>query len=263
VFEADPEDMRSGKTWKAFEAWGRLPKGKNLWPILTKETRQILDAEVTDRKVRDRIAGMRPWLAALALYQTSAGDEGLSRECGLESLLQAQAAKDRKKLSGLDTPANHAQSFASVSAAEQDRFLRGVCAGLHSTGGDIRRLAAWWRAGDGASLAASLESGYSGLPELKARLIDRRNERWLPVIAASLTPERPPLFVVGCLHLAGDRHGLVPSLERMGFKVSPVTVPPLERPPVVSAIAAAAASTPSQPAAPPVARRASLAPAKP
>jgi uncharacterized protein YbaP (TraB family) len=75
-----------------------------------------------------------------------------------------------------------------------------------------------WRRGDVEALNRNLRESFQDFPSLARRLIDMRNENWLPKIDGYLGSGQTYFVVVGAGHIGGPA-GLLASLKARGYKV--------------------------------------------
>jgi uncharacterized protein YbaP (TraB family) len=64
------------------------------------------------------------------------------------------------------------------------------------------------------------DENYSAVADYQDKLLDNRNENWIPKIG-EFAKDQPTFFGVGAGHLAGDK-GVINLLREAGYKVIPV-----------------------------------------
>lgn len=171
---------------------------------------------------RHAVLRMKPWLLA-ATFDSPRPLTPFAQD----NLLMAKAEDLGKEVRGLETAAEHFGTMDSLQLDEQLLMLRAVLKRSDDEKlKDYERLIKAYLAGDSAKLAALDEqiTGSMLPPELwqrmRVKLLDERNALMAERIVAAAQDKR--LFVaVGASHLAGET-GLIASLKRSGFKLSPI-----------------------------------------
>ncbi len=189
------------------------PEGRDLFELLGASTDQVLQAAAAAEIDLAPYAAFEPWFAGLTVSVAALQRHGYTADFGVEQIIESHAKQDGKPGCGLETLDEQLGLLDALPAKEQQELL---LQSLRETAGieqEIRELYEAWQGGDDGALARLLETEFSGFPELAARLVYARNERWASQIAAMLDQPDDVLVVVGALHLVGDR-GL-PALLRM------------------------------------------------
>jgi uncharacterized protein YbaP (TraB family) len=105
-----------------------------------------------------------------------------------------------------------------MSAAESESFLRYTLRDLETVVPQLEEITRAWREGDVEALTALLTEAFDDEPDLFDRLVNKRNDVWLPKVLQLLEGSDAALVVVGALHLVGPT-GLVCQLETAGYVV--------------------------------------------
>lgn len=164
------------------------------------------------------LANLEPWFAAISLYTGALAAAGYDPALGVDQQLGERALRDGRPIAALETLAEQLGMFRTLDAATQAELLLKTLEEIQTAPADTDLLVAEWRAGDVASLARRLQEDFSGYPELRERIVEQRNHRWSPRVAALLEQEGASLVVVGALHLVGPE-GLPALLEARGLRV--------------------------------------------
>ncbi len=257
-FEVNPRDVNRPAQAAAVRRAGALPAGQNLWHRLPSTTAVLLDRSVSSQVLRNQLAPMRPWMAALTLHEATLLGTGVTRDDGLEAVMFRRAQRDRKEVGGLISPIEQVHTLASLSFAQEIAFLHSTLESLPTSRRELDAMTNAWRRGDGAWLEKNVARAFEGQPDFYERFMGSRNRRWASVISSLAEDSRPVLVVVGCLHLAGPDN-LRQCLAKRGFTVTPLhlrkaapTVSHTEgRSSRLSATLAPAALQPTVPSAPP------------
>lgn len=158
----------------------------------------------------------KPWLVGLTYTLLQLQKLGLDPELGVEEQLTRRARADHKPITGLETVPQQLTIFDSLADDLQRRFLEQTVEEAKDAPQELNSLASAWKNGDERALSRELLQEYARFPELYDALVWRRNQAWVPQIAALLHGKDDYLVVVGALHLVGDR-GVIHLLQRAGL----------------------------------------------
>ena len=197
----------------------RLPQGTTLRGVLGPDYPSIAgqaEAAGLDLGLLDDFA---PWFVATLLMQAELAELGFRPELGIEQRIALRAARDRKPIEGLETPAGQFATLARLPLPVQKRFLQMTIEETADIDAELERMLEAWRAGDTAALAELLTDAYEEFPELYGPLTEERNRAWVEEIGALLDDRDDYLVVVGALHLVG-RNSVVDLLRSRGYTVT-------------------------------------------
>ena len=158
-------------------------------------------------------AKYRPWLLNVMLSSPSYEHW----ELGIERYLQRHAAAKSKPVSGLESPKEHNAFFVDLSDRESEALLLILFINAAREGPSATMIHAW-RRGDVEALNRILRESFQDFPSLARRLIDMRNQNWLPKIDGYLRSGQTYFVVVGAGHLGGP-NGLLGLLKARGCKL--------------------------------------------
>jgi len=197
----------------------RLPDGQSLRAVLGKDYPLI--AERTAEAGLDLAAldGFAPWFIGTVLLQLEITKRGFVAEHGIEQQFAERAARDRKPISGLETPAQQFATLGGLSLADQKRFLLMTIDDADEADAQLDALLKAWRTGDTAALARLLSEEFAAFPELYRPLTEDRNRAWVEQLTPLLDERDDYLVVVGALHLVG-RNSVVDLLRQRGYAVT-------------------------------------------
>ncbi len=164
------------------------------------------------------IEHLEPWYAAMMVELLGYRAEGLVAEKGVEAHLIARARAAGKPISGLETIEEQADQLDTLPAQMQIELLTTALAGADEAPRLVERLIEAWSKGNVARLAAMVNAEMAHLPELRERLLDRRNARWAGWIARRLDAPGTLFVAVGAGHLGGPGN-VRALLEAQGLKV--------------------------------------------
>jgi hypothetical protein len=196
-----------------------LPAGQTLRGVLGSDYEAIarqVSAAGLDLATLD---GFAPWFVATLVMQVELAGRGFRPELGVEQRVADRAARDRKPIEGLETPAEQFAVLGRLPLHEQKRFLQMTLEETENIDAELERMVEAWRAGDATALAELLSEGYEDFPELYGPLTEDRNRAWAEHLADLLDDPDDYLVVVGALHLVG-RNSVVDLLRRRGYEVT-------------------------------------------
>jgi len=212
VFEDDPK--AETRATKELLRAGTYPKGDSLRNHVDPRTYKYLKRFFALVNVpEETFARYRPWLINILLSSPSSEHWRL----GIEQYLQRRA-KGSKSISGLELPKEHNSFFVDLSDREAEALLLILFINAGQTeadGGDIIRA---WRRGDADALLRLVRDEFRDLPSLGRRLIDQRNQNWVPKIEEYLRSGHTYFVVVGAGHMGGP-NGLLSLLRARGYTV--------------------------------------------
>jgi uncharacterized protein YbaP (TraB family) len=155
-------------------------------------------------------AKYRPWLLNVLLSSPSYEDWQL----GVERYLGRRAAAKSKPVSGLESTKEHNAFFVDLNDRESEALLLilFINAAREGPGGIMINA---WRRGDVDTLNRLLRESFQDFPSLARRLIDARNQNWIPKIDGYLRSGQTYFVVVGAGHMGGP-NGLLALLKARG-----------------------------------------------
>jgi uncharacterized protein YbaP (TraB family) len=118
----------------------------------------------------------------------------------------------------LESAKEHNSFFVDLNDREAEAFLLilFINAGQSEAGGgDIMRA---WRRGDADALVRIVRDEFRDVPSLGRRLIDQRNQNWVPKIEEYIRSGRTYFVVVGAGHMGGP-NGLLSLLRTRGYNI--------------------------------------------
>jgi len=212
VFEDDPK--AGSKEAKELLRYGTYPKGDTLKNHVDPRTYAYIRRFFALVNVPEtEFAKYRPWLLNVMLSSPSYEHW----ELGIELYLHRRAAAKSKPVSGLESPKEHNAFFVDLSDRESEALLLILFINAAREGPSVNMINAW-RRGDVEALNRILRESFQDFPSLARRLIDMRNQNWLPKIDGYLRSCQTYFVVVGADHLGGP-NGLLGLLKARGCKL--------------------------------------------
>lgn len=220
VTETDTSPAGTAAFQALTQQLGAMPPGENMLDQLNPESRARLERLAREAGFEpEQFTTVRPWLAAMQISYFHAARRGHEAEAGVESVLGAEAATQRKRHSFLETPAEQIHILADLSQADQIRFLQATLRQIEQEAGVLEQMDDAWARGELDELGEQLETqiGEAG-PAVHQALIIDRNRAWADEIAARLNGEGRIFVAVGAAHLVGD-NSVVAMLRARGIEV--------------------------------------------
>ena len=211
-FEFDPKEVQTFSK-KLGEA-AAYPKGEQIRGKISPKTYNYL------MKITTHGWGawqhLRPW--AIAMLLNYPGLAGVSQRYGIDFYVEGKAHTYGKATKGLESADEHVRVFSDMYPSEGEVVLLEALIHANEMPKQFREDVAAWKAGDVDQIYASTAAWRKEAPTVWWRLLDRRNERWVPRIEAAIKSGKPTLIVAGAAHFAGPR-SVVALLRARGYKI--------------------------------------------
>jgi uncharacterized protein YbaP (TraB family) len=212
VFENDPK--AASRETKELVRAGTYPRSDTLRNHVDPRTYAYIRRFFALVNVPEtEFAKYRPWLLNVLLSSPSYEHW----ELGIERYLQRRAAAKSKPMSGLESPKEHNAFFVDLSDRESEALLLILFINAAREGPSATMINAW-RRGDVETLNRILRESFQDFPSLARRLIDARNQNWVPKIDGYLRSGQTYFVVVGAGHMGGP-NGLLALLKARGCKL--------------------------------------------
>ena len=212
VFENDPK--AASKETKELVRAGTYPKGDTLKNHVDPRTYAYIRRFFALVSVpENEFAKYRPWLLNVMLSSPSYEHW----ELGIERYLQRRAAAKSKPVSGLESPKEHNAFLVDLGDRESEALLLILFINAAREGPSATMVNAW-RRGDVETLNRILRESFQDFPPLSRRLIDMRNQNWVPKIDGYLRRGDKYFVVVGAGHIGGP-NGLLALLKARRCKI--------------------------------------------
>lgn len=217
VLEIDLAKEGPEKFQKLLMQKGMSLDGKQLPEQLTPETYNLTAQRATDLGLDIKIlAPFKPWVVALTLVVMQLQKLGYDANSGIDHQLALRAKQANKPVSGLETAEFQIEIFSQLSPPEQERFLHRSLLEMGQLEKSVDDMMAAWNSGDVARGERLFLESMRAFPELKNKLLDERNRRWLPQIEQLLKQDDDILVAVGAAHLVGTE-GVIELLKGRGY----------------------------------------------
>lgn len=218
VVELDEKELqRAGPLMK--EA-GKLPLGhtmrqmvgNGIYNDVVRVSRQLdLPANIFEN--------VRPWFAGMSLTVISLTKNGFDPSSGADRMLISEALRLRKPILGIETAAQQAAMFATLTPSQEKVILVDSLVKSQNIKAEMEALHSAWLDGDLAALDTILHNGPMEEANLGEHLIYARNRDWAGKMALLLQKPGTFFVAVGSAHLVGKRSVQV-ELEALGLKVA-------------------------------------------
>lgn len=233
--ELDMRDLQApGNMAKMTDAM-RLPDGKSLKDILSEAEmnelnaymKSVMGADLTNPMVEMQLGKMSPVaiMTQLQMMQYMRVTPGFNPMALIDSHFQNEAVKAGKSVIGFESvDFQISVLFKGATLERQKEQLFCMVGNPEKALQTVKDIANAYFSQDLAKLEKVADEDMDGdcgsTPEEKEALIYGRNADWAEKIPA-IIGEKPTLFVVGALHLPGER-GLLELLKAKGYNVEAV-----------------------------------------
>ncbi|MBL0967089.1 MAG: TraB/GumN family protein, partial [Blastomonas sp.] len=212
----------SAEITKTFQQLGNSPGQPPLADRLPPELRDKGEAlRAASRLSPARFETLESWAAAISLAGAATANLAMVREEGVERVLAARYRRRDKPVIGLETPARQFTYFDQLDEADQRAMLESVIADADNAPRAYRDMVTAWLKGEPEKLAEAANRGLLQRPQIRERILVRRNRDWAAQIEDLLNLGARPFVAVGAAHLAGD-DSVQALLEAKGYKITRV-----------------------------------------
>jgi uncharacterized protein YbaP (TraB family) len=219
VFEVPQDAAAVAELQSLIRQRGFLPPGQSLRAMLRPEIRDDYDAVVADSGLSAaELDRQRPWLAGIQLLFSQMRKLRYAANSGVDSVLGAMAARDKKAVRYLETID---EQFALLAPEDRKLELQEFEAGLkdlRDINVELEPMIKAWSNGDQAELDRLINGTLKDYPAARKELLDDRNANWVPKIQAMLKEKHVFFIAVGAGHLTGPK-GVPALLRKAGYKV--------------------------------------------
>jgi uncharacterized protein YbaP (TraB family) len=219
VFEANIDDLSDPAFEAKVASLGLLPAGQTLEQLVSKQTYALLQQKVGELGLQMEIFNQfKPWLCALTLTSMELQRLGFNPNYGIDKNFFDRAKQDGKDMRFLETIDDQLELFTEMSRQEEDSFLAKVLQELDTMGVRVTDMINAWKSGDSDKLASMVKIEFEGYPEVYAKMLAERNQKWVEQIEDLSGQAGNSLVVVGAAHFVGD-DSILELLKRNGFEV--------------------------------------------
>ncbi len=220
ITETDTSSAAATEFAALAQRYGHLPENETLADRIGGEEWTRLARVATALGINPAsLSRERPWLVALQLSYAYAVRAGQSPDHGVDTVLAADAMRQGKRLSYLETPEQQIRVLADLPRDAEAHFLLVTVEQVQAGGDDMAAMDRAWVSGDTATLQRLLEAQWDESGEaVHQALILRRNRAWADEIVRRLDGSGRLFFTVGAAHLLGD-DSVVDLLRQRGIEV--------------------------------------------
>ena len=219
VFEADFRELQTPEFQQALLSRAKYPEGRNLMMFLTDDTRKHLVQYLAERQIpMDNLIKFKAGMVAMTLTMVELQRLGLAGS-GVDQFFSLRALNDQKEIGHLETADEQLDFIAGMGEGKEDALISYTLRQMEDLPEMLQAMKAAWRAGDNAKLEeVALKPMEKDFPVMTDRVVEDRNDAWLPKIEAMLRTEEVELVLVGALHLVGEE-GLLEQLKGKGYTI--------------------------------------------
>jgi uncharacterized protein len=193
--------------------------GTMLHQSVSNETYQAVAKRAKELGIDIRVLSpFKPWVIAMTMAAIKLQQLGFDPSLGVDRHLAERAKQTDKPTAGLETAEFQLDLFDRFSAKEQELLLRQSMDEMDHVERNVTAIVQAWKSGDVGAVERHLLVGMRDYPEIHRKVIDDRNQRWLPQIENLLSRGENALIVVGAAHLVG-KNGIIELLKDRGYRV--------------------------------------------
>jgi uncharacterized protein YbaP (TraB family) len=195
---------------------------KPLPPILDRVSpgkREALKAAIAKVGAKpEQLGNVKTWAVGFQLLSLQFAQLGLKGAEGPEIVLRHEFTSASKSVDQLETNREQLSFFDNLSESAQREFLEGTLDDPAEANKVFGSMLAAWSKGDVGEVARVFNQDFSGSPELRQALLQRRNGNWTRWIERRMTQPGTIMVAVGAGHLAGT-DSVIAMLQKDGYKV--------------------------------------------
>ncbi len=204
-----------------------LANGQKINQMMTDQEWVLLSKAAASAGLRPEItARMQPWLLSILISRSGCGGRGIASYAGLDDRIERTAIRARVPIGSLEDVLDGFRALSSQDLRDQlrllqldlvstvnfdDQIVTQTEAYFNGTLSEARIIQKWTLYRD---VDISRPEVARLLRQWEARILDRRNRAWIPVILGSKA--KTLVVAVGALHLPG-RAGVLNLLKSKGF----------------------------------------------
>ena len=211
-------------------ARGLYEDGRTLGDVLPADVHADLEAHFQQLGMPvQAVSGMEPWLVALTVTALTVQRAGFETAQGIDRHFFDRATAAGKRITSFETMDQQIRVFDGMPQAEQIAFLRSTLDDIDGFADMLDEATDLWKRGDAEAIAAMMTESMEEQPNLKRRLLDDRNQAWVPQIETLLRSGDTSMVVVGMGHLIGEG-SVVDLLRSRGYTITRVSAGAALRP---------------------------------
>jgi uncharacterized protein len=219
VLEIDLSSANSQKIQQLMLQKSISTDGTMLHQSVSDETYQAVAKRAKELGIDIRLLSpFKPWVIAMTMAAIKLQQLGFDPSLGVDRHLAERAKQTDKPTAGLETAEFQLDLFDRFSAKEQELLLRQSMDEMDHVERNVTAIVQAWKSGDVGAVERHLLVGLRDYPEIHRKVIDDRNQRWLPQIENLLSRGENALIVVGAAHLVG-KNGIIELLKDRGYRV--------------------------------------------
>jgi uncharacterized protein len=213
-FEAPTDEAAVAEINALVTRLGVNPPGVTLTSLLSSEEKAQFARVAQSLGVEPAsLEPVRPWIAALQLSLALLTKQGADPDSGVDTALEADAARMGKTTAYFETAAQQMRIFADLPPAAEKRFLIATLRQIEEEAETSDEMDRLWARGEVGELGRLLQRQIDEAgPEVADALIHRRNAAWTAEIDRMMQGKGRVFVAVGTAHLTGE--GGVPALLR-------------------------------------------------
>lgn len=221
VFEIDPAATQDPAFALQLLAAASYSDGRTLKSVLSDEAYRALEAQGKKSGLPIEVLnGIKPGMAMMMLTLQELSKAGVSQE-GVDMHYHQAGLRDGKSVQALEAASFQIELLTSLGEGMESELVLFGLQDLDQIQSQFGELIGAWKQGDLAALEKLFIADMVEYPELYAKMLVDRNQRWIPQIEALLKTPEIELILVGVAHAAGE-DGVLRLLEQKGYSIEQV-----------------------------------------
>lgn len=216
-FEIDMDDLTEVM---GVLQYARMNNGLKITDLVTPVEYERLEAYFKETKSPlplSMMARFKPYFISAIIAQ---GLMNCEKRSSVEQIIMAEAKKDDKEITGLETVEFQASLFDSIPYEKQAQDLVMYVDSIDNYKNTINNMAEVYAKQDVEKMDSLILQSDPGIAQFMDLLLYNRNYRWADQITGEIF-DSPALFAVGAGHLGGDK-GVINLLKQKGFTLKPL-----------------------------------------
>lgn len=203
------DDREFGRAGPLFAQAGKLPLGVSMRTVvgngIYNDVRRLCHQMDLPR---DTFENARPWFAGMSLTVIGLTKAGFNPNSGIDGALINEALRLRKSILGIETAAQQAELFASLTTAQEKAMLVDTLKQASNVKSHMKDLQQAWLQGDLPELDRLLNGNLMQQEGLGQHLLYKRNQDWAHKMSLLLNKPGRFFVAVGTAHLVGDQSAI-------------------------------------------------------
>lgn len=213
------DDKQMGRAGPLFAEAGKLPLGMHMRDLVGNGIYNDVQRLTKQLDLpADTFANARPWFTGMSLTVIALTKAGYDPASGVDRTLIEEAIRLKKPILGIETAAQQANLFASLTPAQDKAMLIDALRQAQNVKSQMEEMQSAWMEADLETLDQILNGQLDMAEGLGDHLLYDRNRSWAAQMMALLSKPGRFFVAVGTAHLVGEK-SLITILHQAGVSV--------------------------------------------